>query len=704
MPVDFVAAQGHRGGGRVRPPPLRRRCLPSRACAARWWRSRRLRLDGDETRDAMYELIDETQRIHFEEHHELDFAFEIPGLSRFRANFFEQRRGPAAVFRVIASEMPSLEDLRSPAVLRELRQQGARAGARDRTDGKREVDDPRGHDRLHQPELPGAHHHRSRTPSSSCTSGSAASSTSARSGSTRRASPLRSEARSGRIRTSCSWASCAIWRPPRSRSRPRRPGTSCSARSTPIRPARPMDRLIDIFPADRQAQVRTMLSESLEGVIAQSLIPTADGKGRVAAYEILIGVPALRNLIREAKTAQIPSVMQVGAAYGMITLDQSLKELVTSGKITAAAAARTLDQPQALREQRGRRRKRSGSGRKRRRARPARRHVHVRGLTAGERGRSSGPDETGIVGWHLAISGTLRRGKSLPFPGHTSSSRPRDPGTPRRIPPVSPRSASARPCRPSTAPRSTPSSRSSPPARTGASTVPSRSASVLASRPRKTSPPPRSSVRRAPRWPRSISVRTTLETQADGFRVPVYVLFTDSSGRVVESRDESLTFAIEDGSYACTDLTATNVVSWTDHEVRDAAKKAGAEWELERVERHLRSGRATATTGRLLGLEREVARGRVLPRAVPSIRSASGTARVPSQRESHRASPERRFDPHRHRLTAGLPPGPWTCASSCSTSTGRCFVTASRPSIAFARALRETYQTTGPIENSASRA
>jgi hypothetical protein len=79
-----------------------------------------------------------------------------------------------------------------------------------------------------------------------------------------------------------------------------------------------------------------------------------------------------------------------------------------------------------------------------------------------------------------------------------------------------------------------------------------------------------------------------LETQGDGFRVPVYVLFTDSSGRVVESRDESLTFTIEGGSYACTDLTAINVVSWTDHEVRDAAKKAGAEWELERVERHLR--------------------------------------------------------------------------------------------------------------------
>jgi len=103
--------------------------------------------------------------------------------------------------------------------------------------------------------------------------------------------------------------------------------------------AKTIDRLIDIFPADRQSQVRTMVSESLEGVIAQSLIPTADGKSRVAALEILVGVPALRNLVREDKTTQIQSVMQVGAQHGMQTLDQALKDLVIAGKITREAAA-----------------------------------------------------------------------------------------------------------------------------------------------------------------------------------------------------------------------------------------------------------------------------------------------------------------------------------------------------------------------------
>ena len=81
-----------------------------------------------------------------------------------------------------------------------------------------------------------------------------------------------------------------------------------------------------------------MLSESLEGVVAQTLIPTTDKKGRAAAFEILVGVTALRNLIREDKTSQIQSVIQVGGAQGMMTLDQSLKELVISGKITRDAA------------------------------------------------------------------------------------------------------------------------------------------------------------------------------------------------------------------------------------------------------------------------------------------------------------------------------------------------------------------------------
>ena len=103
--------------------------------------------------------------------------------------------------------------------------------------------------------------------------------------------------------------------------------------------AKTCDRVVDIFPGDRQEQIRTMFSESLLGIVAQTLIVTKDGKGRVPAFEVLVGIPGARNLIREKKTAQINSVIQTGAAYGMIALDQSLKDLVMRGRISQDEAA-----------------------------------------------------------------------------------------------------------------------------------------------------------------------------------------------------------------------------------------------------------------------------------------------------------------------------------------------------------------------------
>jgi twitching motility protein PilT len=92
--------------------------------------------------------------------------------------------------------------------------------------------------------------------------------------------------------------------------------------------AKTIDRIIDVFPAEEKEMVRAMLSESLRAVISQSLLKTKDGSGRVAAHEIMIGTPAIRNLIREAKVAQMYSAIQTGQSYGMQTLDQNLTELV----------------------------------------------------------------------------------------------------------------------------------------------------------------------------------------------------------------------------------------------------------------------------------------------------------------------------------------------------------------------------------------
>jgi twitching motility protein PilT len=92
--------------------------------------------------------------------------------------------------------------------------------------------------------------------------------------------------------------------------------------------AKTIDRIIDVFPAEEKEMVRAMLSESLRAVISQTLLKTKDGTGRVAAHEIMIGTPAIRNLIREAKVAQMYSAIQTGQNFGMQTLDQNLQELV----------------------------------------------------------------------------------------------------------------------------------------------------------------------------------------------------------------------------------------------------------------------------------------------------------------------------------------------------------------------------------------
>jgi len=111
--------------------------------------------------------------------------------------------------------------------------------------------------------------------------------------------------------------------------------------------AKTMDRIIDVFPAGEKSMVRAMLSESLEGIISQTLLKKIGG-GRVAAHEILIGTPAIRNLIREAKSAQIYSSIQTGSAVGMTTLDQSLTQLVRNGMISREAAREKAKVPSSF--------------------------------------------------------------------------------------------------------------------------------------------------------------------------------------------------------------------------------------------------------------------------------------------------------------------------------------------------------------------
>jgi twitching motility protein PilT len=111
-----------------------------------------------------------------------------------------------------------------------------------------------------------------------------------------------------------------------------------------------IDRVIDVFPPHQQDQIRTQLSTTLQGVLYQTLIPRADGDGRVPAVEVMIATTAVRNLIREGKTYQMPSVIQTGTQYGMQTLNQALRDLCQRRLISLADAFRKSDNPEELRE------------------------------------------------------------------------------------------------------------------------------------------------------------------------------------------------------------------------------------------------------------------------------------------------------------------------------------------------------------------
>ena len=116
-----------------------------------------------------------------------------------------------------------------------------------------------------------------------------------------------------------------------------------------------VDRIIDVFPPHQQSQVRMQLSTTLEGVLSQTLLRSTDGRTRVMAMEVMLGIPAIQNLIREGKTHQMPTIIQGGAALGMQTLDQDLKRLLQSGKVTFEEAISKAQNPRELAQMVGRR-------------------------------------------------------------------------------------------------------------------------------------------------------------------------------------------------------------------------------------------------------------------------------------------------------------------------------------------------------------
>ena len=284
----------------------------------------------------VYEIMNDKQRKDYEEFLETDFSFEIPGLARFRVNAFNQKRGAAAVLRTIPSKVLSLDEIKAPKLFRDIVEvsrglilvTGPTGSGKSTTlaamidylnDTRYEhiltIEDPIEFVHLSKKCLINQREvHRD-------TLGFAEALRSAL-----REDPdiiLVGEMRdleAIRLAMTAAETGHLVF------------GTLHTTSA-----AKTVNRIIDVFPAAEKDMVRSMLSESLRAVVAQTLLKKVGG-GRVAAHEIMIGSPAIRNLIREDKVAQMYSAIQTGQAFGMQTLDQNLADLLKQGLITRADA------------------------------------------------------------------------------------------------------------------------------------------------------------------------------------------------------------------------------------------------------------------------------------------------------------------------------------------------------------------------------
>ena len=306
-------------------------------------------LTGDQVLAMIHGIMNDAQKRVYQEQLELDFSI-ARDFARFRVNAFHQRLGPAAVFRVIPTKIRSFEDLGLPNVVADMamKDRGLLLVTGPTGSGKSTtlaaivdyINSRRsGHIITIEDPIEFIHDNKSCLVNQREVGGDTHSF----------AAALRSALREdpdvilvGEMRD-LETTQLAITAAETGHLVLGTMHTSSAAKTC--------DRVVAIFPAERQEQIRAMFSESLQGIVAQTLIPTRDGKGRVAAFEILVGISAVRNLIREGKVPQLGSVIQTGASYGMVAMDQSLKDLVMRGKIAQEEAAARASNPKLFGDQ-----------------------------------------------------------------------------------------------------------------------------------------------------------------------------------------------------------------------------------------------------------------------------------------------------------------------------------------------------------------
>ena len=294
-------------------------------------------MEHSEVHDMVYDIMNDGQRKVYEEVLECDFSFEIPNLARFRVNAFNHNRGAGAVFRTIPSKILTLEQLNCPPIFKEIAQnpRGICLVTGPTGSGKSTTlaamidfinDNEFGHILTVEDPIEFVHQ------SKKCLINQREVGPHTLSFANALRSALREDPdvilvgemrdlETIRLALTAAETGHLVF------------GTLHTSSA-----AKTIDRIVDVFPAAEKEMVRSMLSESLRAVISQTLCKTKDEKGRVAAHEIMIGTPAIRNLIRENKIAQMYSAIQTGQNVGMQTLDQNLKELVQRNVISLAEA------------------------------------------------------------------------------------------------------------------------------------------------------------------------------------------------------------------------------------------------------------------------------------------------------------------------------------------------------------------------------
>ena len=295
-------------------------------------------LDAETVQKMIFDIMNDQQRKSYEENLEVDFSFEIPNVARFRVNAFNQDRGPAAVFRTIPSVVLSLEDLDAPKTFGELCEKPrgmilvtGPTGSGKSTTLAAMVDYVNSNHKAHilTVEDPIEFVHESKK----CLINQRELNKDTHSFENALKSALREDPDVilvGELRDleTIRLAMTAA-----------ETGHLVLATLHTSSAPKTIDRVVDVFPAEEKSMVRSMLSESIQAVISQTLLKKVGG-GRVAAHEIMVGTSAIRNLIREDKIAQMYSMIQTGQSDGMQTLDQCLEKLVRD-RLIAPADART---------------------------------------------------------------------------------------------------------------------------------------------------------------------------------------------------------------------------------------------------------------------------------------------------------------------------------------------------------------------------